>query len=217
MWLCKFLLSFHAIAPLVQGLAILNTSVSAVDSLAPDDISPHCVPAGASSWTPERFIGHDCQMALGQLAQESTIYGNSMAIFKYNNGHSIAFFTKSRQAPLNIPRRYSHGQCVLAIVMMRIFGTDWPRYAFPEMEQQRPPNWPTTARTFWPAISEEAHELNLRCHNGCGYSFLSGPATGIGIVAWGLNSQWDRYIRRVMAYGNTEFMSVAATNTTETY
>lgn len=216
MWLCKTLLSFHALATLAQALTVLNGSGPLVDSLAPNDISPHCVPAEVSSWTLERFIGHDCQIALGQLTQEATLYGNSMAVFKYNNGHSIALFTKSRQAPLNIPRRYSHGQCVLAIVMMRVFGRYWPRYAFPGMELQRPPNWPTTARSFWPAISEEAHELHLRCHNGCGYSFLGGPATGIGIVAWGLNSEWDRYIQRVIIYGDTELMSIAPANTTET-
>lgn len=109
-------------------------------------------------------------------------------------GHSTAYFPGARSF-LNIPKRYVSGDCVVAIVMMKMFERS-SIGQFPGLPDSLINKWPNKDTSTWKDLIEPAAYVRATCGNGCGYTVL-GRDFGIGIAIWGTGSKWDRYAREM--------------------
>ena len=96
---------------------------------------------------------------------------------------------------LTLPKRYVSGDCVVAIVMMKMFERS-SIGQFPGLPDSVIGKWRSRDTSTWKDLIEPAEYVRATCDNGCGYAVL-GRGFGIGIAIWGLGSSWDRYARDI--------------------
>ena len=80
----------------------------------------HCV--SDPNWNPRALhIASSCENALVALSDDSSTWGLHTGTFTYKpGGRSTAYFPGAPSL-LTLPRRYVSGDCVVAIVMMKMF------------------------------------------------------------------------------------------------
>lgn len=154
----------------------------------------HCV--SDTRWNPRTLdIAPSCENALVALSDESTTWGLNPGIFTYRPGaRSTAFFPGARSF-LTLPKRYVSGDCVVAIVMMKMFEHS-STGQFPGLPDSLIGKWRSRDTSTWKDLLEPASYVRATCGNGCGYT-VSGKGFGIGIAIWGTGSKWDRYAREI--------------------
>ena len=177
----------------------------------------HCV--SDPTWNPRGLhIASSCENALVALSDDSSTWGLHPGTFTYQpGGGSTAYFPGARSL-LTLPKRYVNGDCVVAIVMMKMFeGSSIGQ--FPGLPGSLIGKWRTRDTSFWKDLIEPAEYVRATCGNGCGYAIL-GREFGIGIAIWGIGSKWDRYardlsslseageVRPVLEIGNTSIVGV---------
>lgn len=152
----------------------------------------HCV--SDPTWNPrELHIASSCENALVALNDDSSTWGPHPGTFTYQpDGRSTASFPGARSL-LSLPKRYVNGDCVVAIVMMKMFERSNVGQ-FPGLPDSLIGKWRTKDTIFWKDLIEPAEYVRATCENGCGYAVL-GRVFGVGITIWGLESKWDRYAR----------------------
>ena len=154
----------------------------------------HCVSDAA--WNPQtRHIASSCETALVALRDDSSTWGPHTGDFRYQpGGRSTAHFPGAPSI-LRLPKRYVSGDCVVAIVMMKMFERS-SIGQFPGLPDSVKGKWRTRDTSTWKNLIEPAEYVRATCDNGCGYAVL-GRSFGIGIAIWGLGSPWDRYTRDI--------------------
>ena len=152
----------------------------------------HCVSDPA--WNPQiHHIASSCENALVALSDDSSTWGLHPGTFLYNpGGRSTAYFPGAHSV-LTLPKRYVSAECVVAIVMMKMFEGIGQ---FPGLPDSLIGKWPNKDTSTWKALIEPAEYVRATCGNGCGYAVL-GKDFGIAIAIWGTGSKWDRYARRI--------------------
>lgn len=146
-------------------------------------------------WNPPLEIAPDCEEALVALEDDHRIYGSIPGVFRWDNGNSMARFPESSHV-LFIPKRYVRGQCVIAIVMMKLYEEHSPRYDFPGIAGIRPPTpFPAVERVSWLDIQHGAGYVRATCDNACGYALMGGER-GVGVAIWKRENFWDSFTRQ---------------------
>ena len=142
-----------------------------------------------------RHIASSCETALVALGDDSSTWGPHTGVFRfYPGGRSTADFPGAASI-LRLPKRYVSGDCVVAIVMMKMFERS-SIGQFPGLPDSVIGKWRARDTSTWKELIEPAEYVRATCDNGCGYAVL-GRGFGIGIAIWGLGSSWDRYARDI--------------------
>lgn len=154
----------------------------------------HCV--SDPTWNPRALhIASSCENALTALSDDSSTWGLHPGTFTYKTGgRSTAHFPGARSL-LTLPQRYVSGDCVIAIVMMKMFERS-SIGQFPGLPDSLEGKWHSIDSSTWKDLIEPAEYVRATCGNGCGYAVL-GRELGIGIAIWGTGSKWDRYAREI--------------------
>ena len=154
----------------------------------------HCVTD--PSWNPQGTeIAPSCENALGALSDDLATWGLQTGTFTYRrNARSTASFPGIPR-PLTLPKRYVSGDCVVAVVMMKMF-EESTIGQFPGLPDSVIGKWWSQDTSTWKALIEPAEYVRATCDNGCGYTVL-GKHFGIGVTSWGTGSPWDRYASRI--------------------
>ena len=154
----------------------------------------HCV--SDPTWNPQtRHIASSCESALVALVDDSSTWGRHTGVFRYQpGGRSTADFPGAPSI-LTLPRRYVSGDCVVAIVMMKMFERS-SIGQFPGLPDSVIGKWRARDTSTWKEMIEPAEYVRATCDNGCGYAVL-GKDFGIGIAIWAFGSSWDRYARDI--------------------
>ena len=177
----------------------------------------HCV--SDPSWNPRGLhIASSCENALIALSDDSLTWGPHPGTFIYQpDGRSTAFFPGAPSL-LTLPKRYVNGDCVVAIVMMKMFERSSVGQ-FPGLPDSLIGKWRTRDTISWKGLVEPADYVRATCGNGCGYAVL-GREFGIAIAIWGYESKWDQFARQLsllskkgdgipgFGIGNSSFASV---------
>ncbi|KAL9040740.1 MAG: hypothetical protein Q9214_004364 [Letrouitia sp. 1 TL-2023] len=146
-------------------------------------------------WNPPLEIAQDCEEAFVALEDDGHIYGGSPGLFDWDSGNSMARFPASAHT-LFIPKRYVRGQCVIALVMMKLYEEHSPHYDFPGISGARLPGpFPTQERVSWLDIQHGAGYVRATCDNACGYA-LVGRERGVGVAIWKKDNLWDSFTRQ---------------------
>lgn len=146
-------------------------------------------------WNPPLEISSDCEEALVALEDDHRIYGSIPGVFQWDSGNPMARFPESSHV-LFIPKRYVRGQCVIAIVMMKLYEEHSPHYDFPGISGIRLPTpFPTVERVSWLDIQHGAGYVRATCDNACGYALL-GRERGVGVAIWKKDNLWDSFTRQ---------------------
>lgn len=154
----------------------------------------HCVADPA--WNPQILhIASSCENALVALSDDSSTWGLHPGTFLYNPGGPSTAYFPGAHSVLTLPKRYVSGDCVVAIVMMKMFERS-SIGQFPGLPGSLIGKWPKKDTSTWKALIEPAEYVRATCGNGCGYAVL-GKDFGIAIAIWGTGSKWDRYAREV--------------------
>lgn len=143
------------------------------------------------TWNPPSLlISPSCSSALLELSADAATLGPDPGLFIYNNGHSRAFFVNSDnyEQELSIPKRYVSGQCVVAVVMMKMF--EEAGVKVPGLPRGR---WPDVEEVGWEKVVEGGRYVRGACANGCGYATV-GRRDGVAVVVWEVGSWWDRFV-----------------------
>lgn len=145
------------------------------------------------TWNPPSLlISPDCENALLQLEDEGEGVSPRPGKFLYNNGDSIAIFPYSRPSAsgyykeIRLPRRYVSGQCVVAVVMMKMFEDQGIKV--PGLPVGK---WPVNEEVTWKELVDGGSYVRSTCANGCGYGTV-GASDGVLVVVWKLGSWWDQ-------------------------
>ena len=154
----------------------------------------HCV--SDPTWNPRPLhIASSCENALVALSDDSSTWGLHPGTFTYRpGGRSTAYFPGARSL-LSLPKRYVSGDCVVAIVMMKMFERS-SIGQFPGLPDSLIGKWRPRDSSTWKDLVEPAEYVRATCRNGCGYAVL-GRDFGIGIAIWGAGSPWDRYAKDI--------------------
>ena len=131
---------------------------------SPDPPTRNCIADPAWSQF-HHDIAPSCENALLALADDSLIYGSSPGIFTYSPSHSWARFP-SAASPLLLPKRYEYKQCVVAIVMMKMF--DNAPIQLPEELLPMRGRWSFVDEVKWGEFIEPASYVRATCGNGVG-------------------------------------------------
>ena len=107
----------------------------------------HCV--SDPSWNPQGlYIASSCENALVALSDDSLTWGLHPGTFVYkSDGRSTAFFPGAPSL-LTLPKRYVNGDCVVAIVMMKMFERSSVGQ-FPGLPDSLIGKWRTRDTIFW--------------------------------------------------------------------
>ena len=161
----------------------------------------HCV--SDPSWNPQGlFIASSCENALVALWDDASTWGLHPGTFTYNpGGRSTAYFPGA-SSPITLPKRYVSGNCVVAIVMMKMFERSRVGQ-FPGLPDSLIGKWRYRDTSTSNALVEPAEYVRATCENGCGYAIL-GREFGIGVVTWGTGSKWDWYVRDLSLLSETD-------------
>lgn len=161
----------------------------------------HCV--SDPTWNPRTVhIASSCENALVALSDDSSTWGLHPGTFTYNpGGRSTAYFPGARSL-LTLPKRYVVGDCVVAIVMMKMFERS-SIGQFPGLPDSVIGKWRDKDSSTWKDMIEPAEYVRATCGNGCGYAVL-GREHGIGIAIWGTGSRWDRYARELSSLSEVD-------------
>lgn len=148
------------------------------------------------TWNPQdRYIAPSCENALVRLSDDIDVWGIHPGTFTYRPGaRSTASFPGVPHS-LTLPKRYVHGDCVVAIVMMKMFEHS-SIGQFPGLPDSIIGKWRGRDTSTWRAMIEPIEYVRATCENGCGFAVL-GRDFGIGVVTWGAASIWDRYARDI--------------------
>ena len=198
-----------AILPFLISIFILQTQSLAlappISLTVPTNLTGvwayrHCV--SDPTWNPRGlYIASSCETALVALSDDSSTWGPHPGIFTYKpGGRSTAYFPGTG-SPLTLPKRYVSGDCVVAIVMMKMFERS-SIGQFPGLPDSLIGRWRYRDTSTWKALLEPAEYVRATCANGCGYAIL-GADFGIGIATWGTGSKWDRYARQLSTLSET--------------
>lgn len=152
------------------------------------------------AWNPQTLhIASSCENALVALSDDSSTWGLHPGTFTYNpGGRSTAYFPGALSL-LTLPKRYVSGDCVVAIVMMKMFERS-SIGQFPGLPDSLIGKWPKKDTSSWKDLIEPAEYVRATCGNGCGYAVL-GKDFGIGIAIWRTGSKWDRYAEEISFLG----------------
>lgn len=154
----------------------------------------HCV--SDPTWNPQTWhIASSCETALVALSDDSSTWGPHPGTFTYQSGGRSTAHFPGAPSLLTLPKRYVSGDCVVAIVMMKMFERS-SIGQFPGLPDSVIGKWRTRDTSTWKNMIEPAEYVRATCDNGCGYAVL-GRGFGIGIAIWGLGSSWDRYARDI--------------------
>ena len=158
----------------------------------------HCV--SNPTWNPPALhIASSCENALVSLSDDASTYGLHPGTFTYNpGGRSTADFPGA-PSPLILPKRYVSGECVVAIVMMKMFERS-STGQFPGLPDRLIGRWPPRDTSTWNDLLEPVEYVRATCQNGCGYVVL-GRVNAIGLAIWRRGSQWDQYARDISSLG----------------
>lgn len=149
------------------------------------------------AWNPPSLlISPDCENALLQLEDEGEGVSPRPGKFIYNiynnNGDSIAFFPYSQPSEsgyykeIQLPKRYVSGQCVVAVVMMKMFEDQGMKV--PGLPLGK---WPVNEEVTWAEMVAGGSHIRATCANGCGYATV-GASDGVLVAVWKLGNRWDQ-------------------------
>ena len=148
----------------------------------------HCV--ADPTWSKSHHnIAPSCESALLALTDDKQNYGSSPGIFTFSNGRSWAKFPDIGKS-LTLPKRYQSKQCVVAVVMVKMFEN--AGLHFPELSDGK--SWPYVDEVMWEDFIEPASYVRATCGNGVGYAVV-GREMGVAVVILESESKWDRYIQ----------------------
>lgn len=213
LWFLFFLFILHT-----QSLALTpSLSLAVPTNLTGLWSYRHCV--SDPTWNPRtQSIASSCENALVELSDDTSTWGLHPGTFTYTSGgRSTAFFPGARGL-LTLPKRYVSGDCVVAIVMMKMFERSSVGQ-FPGLPDSLIGKWRSRDTSSWKDLIEPAEYVRAICENGCGYAVL-GRELGIGVAIWGAGSTWDQYARElsllnevgevipVLEIGNTSVVGV---------
>lgn len=154
----------------------------------------HCV--SDPSWNPRLLhIASSCENALVALSDDSSTWGRRPGTFTYMPGRRSTAYFPGTSSFLALPKRYVSGDCVVAIVMMKMFERS-SIGQFPGLPDSLIGKWRSRDSSTWNDLIEPAEYVRATCENGCGYAVL-GRDHGIGIAIWGTGSKWDRYAKEI--------------------
>lgn len=198
----------HHLPPILT-LLLLATTITALNLTLPHNLTAlipppnltghsirNCVPN--PSWNPPSLlITPDCTTALQALSHDGSTLPPHPGKFTYHNGHSSALFSSAAadDRTIRIPKRYVSGQCVVAIVMMKMFEQAGVKVPGLPMGV-----WPESEEVGWGELVEGAGYVRARCANGCGYATV-GREDGVAVVVWEVDGWWDRFVRGVGGAG----------------
>ena len=153
----------------------------------------HCV--SDPTWNPPNLeIAPSCENALVELSDDASTWGPHPGTFVYRPGaRSTAIFPGA--GSLTIPKRYVYGDCVVAVVMMKMFERS-SIGQFPGLPDSVVGKWKSRDSSTWKALIEPAAYVRATCENGCGYTVL-GRELAIGVAIWRTGSKWDRYAQDI--------------------
>ena len=78
---------------------------------------------------------------------------------------------------------------------------------FPEAPPGPPgAKWAASDRASWQDIIRPADYVRATCPNGVGYGIL-GRELGVGVMIWGVDTVWDRFIRALVVGNGTVEMA----------
>ena len=154
----------------------------------------HCV--SDPNWNPRALhIASSCENALVALSDDSSTWGLHPGTFTYKPGGGSTAYFPGAPSLLTLPKRYVSGDCVIAIVMMKMFERS-SIGQFPGLPDSVIGKWRNKDTSTRKDLIEPAEYVRATCENGCGYAVL-GRDFGIGIAIWGTGSKWDRYAREM--------------------
>ncbi|KAL9614035.1 MAG: hypothetical protein Q9167_001450 [Letrouitia subvulpina] len=185
---------YFALLPTIRRVVSLPAELQGVDfDAVQDTFRAICV--HRRPWNPQLEIAPDCEEAFVVLEDDERFYGTIPGVFDWDNGNSMARFPGSAHTLL-IPKRYVRGQCVIALVMMKLYEEHSPHYDFPGISSLRIPRpFPTSERVSWLDIQRAAGYVRATCDNACGYALL-GRDRGVGVAIWKKDNLWDSFTRQ---------------------
>ena len=192
--LLSFLITLFIFRAQSRALTPSSLSLTSPTNLTKFWSYRHCV--SDPTWNPQTlFIASSCETALVAANDDIEIWGRYPGTFIYQAGaRSTASFPGAR-SPLAIPKRYVSGNCVVAIVMMKMFERS-SIGQFPGLPDSLIGKWRSRDLSTWKGLIEPAEYVRATCENGCGYAVV-GRDHGIGVAIWGVGSIWDRYTRDI--------------------
>ena len=154
----------------------------------------HCV--SDPTWNPPTLeIAPSCENALVQLSDDISKWGRHTGIFVYRPGARSTATFPGAGPPLTIPKRYVYGDCVVAIVMMKMFERS-SIGQFPGLPDSVIGKWRSRDSSTWKDLIEPAGYVRATCQNGCGFAVM-GRELAIGVAIWRTGSKWDRYAQDI--------------------
>ena len=195
------------------GFSRPATSVQTVNFTAENAYTMTCV--NEKHWNPKEHLSTGCEEALVRLEDDSNIFGDTEGLFSFNSGHSVARFPGAFHS-LWLPKRYADRDCVIAIMMMKLWEETKPTYKFPGISSLRPSSWPDIDRASWRDIREAAGYIRSTCPNSCGYA-LVGRGKGIAITIWLRGNFWDKFVQRNGLFQSNETTGIVAAGETLTW
>jgi len=145
----------------------------------------HCV--ADPTWSQYHHnIAPSCETALQSLLDDQSTYGPEPGTFISTPARSWASFPSVPHS-LSLPIRYQSGQCVVAVVMVKMLVDRGVR--FPELPRGR--SWPYADMVGWGELGVEGGYVRATCGNGVGYAVV-GREGGVAVVVVETGSWWDR-------------------------
>ena len=189
-FLISFFLVFHA-----QSLTLPSSlSLTTPTNLTKLWSYHHCV--SDPTWNPPNLeIAPSCENALVELKDDISRWGPHPGTFVYRPGARSTATFPGAGSPLIIPKRYVYGDCVVAIVMMKMFERS-SIGQFPGLPDSVVGKWKSRDSSTWDALITPAEYVRATCENGCGFAVL-GRELAIGVAIWRTGSIWDRYARDI--------------------
>ena len=189
-FLVCFFLVFHA-----QSLGLPpSLSLTAPSNLTQLWSYHHCV--SDATWNPPTLeIAPSCENAVVELSDDISKWGRHPGVFVYRPAARSTATFPGAGAPLTIPKRYVYGDCVVAIVMMKMFERS-SIGQFPGLPDSVVGKWKSRDSSTWKALIQPTEYVRATCPNGCGFTVL-GRELAIGVAIWRTGSKWDRYAQEI--------------------
>lgn len=199
-----------AIFPFLFSLFIVHTQSLALTPplslISPINLTDvwtyrHCV--SDPSWNPQNLhIASACENAFVAFSDDTLIWGLHTGTFTYRpSARSTAYFP-GKPSVLTLPKRYVSGECVVAIVMMKMFERS-SIGQFPGLPDSLVGKWRSRDTSTWKRLIEPAEYVRATCANACGYAVV-GRDFGIGVAIWEKGSIWDRYAEDILELSGGE-------------